>query len=485
MDLKRDLTSGVFYTALAKGANVLITLGVSAVLARLFTPEQFGTINIATVVIAFFSVFSDVGMGPAVIQNNNLSKQDLNGIFSLTLWIAIILSGIFASASSMVVDFYNGDSEFRNILLILSVSLFFNTMNMVPNALLLKAKRFKFIAVRSLAVQLFCGTAAIVAALSGMGIYALVINPVLSSIAIFCINFCQNPLTPRLIPGKEAIGKVLNFSIFQFAFQFINYFSNNVDKLLMGKNLSMTDLGYYDKSYRLMMMPLQNITFIITPVLHPVLAQIQDNRQHMANAYIKVVKLMAYIGFPLSVLMFFMAEDLILFFFGNQWGPSVPCFKILSITVASQILLSSTGSIFQALNDTRRLFICGLFGAATSIGGICIGIFVFGSAEWVAVFLSISFILNFLQAYFTLFCRSFRFGWKAFWASLVKPAVLSLILIGILWALSIPVAGIANHFVSLVIFTVAGIITTLLYVQLTGEYDIAGKLRNLLHRSSE
>lgn len=482
MNLKRDLTSGVFYTALAKGANILITLAVSAVLARIFTPEQFGIVNICTVVIAFFSVFSDFGMGPAVIQNNDLNKDDLNGIFSLSFWIAIILSGIFASLSSLIVSFYEGGAEFRNILLILTAVLFFNTLNMVPNALLLKAKRFKFIAVRSLTVQVLSGTIAIIAAMSGLGIYALTINPVLSSLAIFCINYSQNPLKPRFIPGKEAIGKVINFSIFQFAFQLINYFSNNVDKLLMGKNLSMTTLGYYDKSYRLMMMPLQNITFVITPVLHPVLAQVQDDRQHMSRAYIKVVKFMAYIGFPLSVLMFFMAEDLILFIFGPQWGASVPCFKILSITVAFQVLLSSTGSVYQALNDTRRLFICGLFEAFTSISGICIGIFVFGSAEWVAAFLCISYLLNFLQAYLTLFCRSFKFGCREFWKTLVKPVILGIILAGILSATSLLVSRISGHFLPLVVYTAIGVSVTLAFVQLTGEYDVKEKIRGFLYR---
>ena len=295
MNLKEDLKTGVFYTALAKFAGVFITLGVSAVLARLFTPEEFGVINIATVFIAFFSVFSDFGLGPAVIQKRDLTESDISGVFSLTIWTAVVLSSVFLAAAFPIANYYGGSRELRVVLMILTANLFFNTLNMVPNALLMKEKRFKFAAIRQLSVQIVCGTAAIVAALLGMGIYALTINPVCSSIIIFIINYSQYPVAPRVSPGKETIRKVMGFSAFQFGFQLVNYFSRNLDKLLMGRHMSMTDLGYYDKSYRLMMMPLQNISFVLSPVMHPVLAQIQDDKEHIAQAYIRVIKLLAYI----------------------------------------------------------------------------------------------------------------------------------------------------------------------------------------------
>lgn len=229
MGLKKDLESGVLYTSLAKYAGVFITLGVSAVLARLFTPQQFGIINIATVFIAFFAVFSDLGLGPAVIQKRDLTERDLRGVFSLTLWMAVMLSLIFISVSGLISRFYDGGEQLHKVLLILTANLFFNTLNMVPNALLMKEKRFRFAAMRSLGVQLVCGAIAIVAALSGMGIYALTINPVLSGIAIFIINYSQHPLIPLLVPDRETVGKVFSFSAFQFGFQLVNYFSRNLD----------------------------------------------------------------------------------------------------------------------------------------------------------------------------------------------------------------------------------------------------------------
>lgn len=485
MGLKKDLESGVLYTSLAKYAGVFITLGVSAVLARLFTPQQFGIINIATVFIAFFAVFSDLGLGPAVIQKRDLTERDLRGVFSLTLWMAVMLSLIFISVSGLISRFYDGGEQLHKVLLILTANLFFNTLNMVPNALLMKEKRFRFAAMRSLGVQLVCGAIAIVAALSGMGIYALTINPVLSGIAIFIINYSQHPLIPLLVPDRETVGKVFSFSAFQFGFQLVNYFSRNLDKLLMGRYMTMTELGFYDKSYRLMMLPLQNISFVITPVMHPVFAQIQDDRQYLSDAYIKVIKILAYVGFPLTAAMFFMSEDLVLFVFGNQWGPSVPCFRILSLSVAFQIISSSSGAVFQAANDTRRLFRCGVFTAVTMVLAICMGIFVFGTTEMVAACLCLAFTANFIQGFSSLFCGSLKCGWGKFWKTLVRPFILCLLLSAVLWGASLLMTGIGNHLLALVIYSCLSAAVSCAFVQLTGEYDIVNKIKTVLCHSKK
>ena len=321
----RQLASGVFYTSIAKYAGIVVTLVVSGVLARLFTPEEFGVVNIATVVIAFFAIFSDLGIGPAVIQHKNLDKRDLGGIFSLTLWSGAVMALLFFAASGLIASFYDDSAELRNILRILSANLFFAAANIVPNGLILKEKRFRFAAVRSLSVQVVGGAAAIAAAYAGAGIYALTINPVFSSLMLFVINYRQNPLSVHLKPGKAAVGKVFSFSAYQFSFQLLNYFSRNLDKLLMGRYMSLSQLGYYDKSYRLMMLPLQNIAYVVSPVMHPIFSEMQNDLRKLADSYRKVVRLLALIGLPLSVVQWYTAQKLVHIIYGSQWQATSGC----------------------------------------------------------------------------------------------------------------------------------------------------------------
>lgn len=475
---RKELISGVFYTSIAKYAGIIVTLVVSGILARLFDPVQFGVVNIATVIIAFFAIFSDLGIGPAVIQHKNLSHNDLSSIFSLTVWSGAGMALLFFAASGLIASFYDDSQELRNLCRILAANLFFASANIVPNALILKEKRFRFAAARSLIVQIAGGAAAVTAAYSGAGIYALTINPVFSSLLLLIVNFRENPLTLRLRVKFAAIRKVFSFSAYQFSFQLINYFSRNLDKLLMGRFMSLGQLGYYDKSYRLMMLPLQNITFVVAPVMHPVFSEMQHDLQKMANAYLRVIRLLAFIGMPLSALLCFSSRELILIVFGDQWEASIPVFQILALTVGIQIINSTAGAVFQAANATRMLFFCGLVSATLNTTAICTGIFFFGTIEAVAWCICLSFFLNFIQSYYTLFRLTLRIPWEPFWQQFASPlavtALVCLPLAGIAWLL--PTLPLLLSFAAKCL--AAGLVW-LLYIHLRGEYDLRGIISRL------
>ena len=479
----RQLASGVFYTSIAKYAGIVVTLVVSGVLARLFTPEEFGVVNIATVVIAFFAIFSDLGIGPAVIQHKNLDKRDLGGIFSLTLWSGAVMALLFFAASGLIASFYDDSAELRNILRILSANLFFAAANIVPNGLILKEKRFRFAAVRSLSVQVVGGGGGPTPPpRPGGGLGGAEKNRI----------FRQgggvgkkNPQTQYGDPktGKAAVGKVFSFSAYQFSFQLLNYFSRNLDKLLMGRYMSLSQLGYYDKSYRLMMLPLQNIAYVVSPVMHPIFSEMQNDLRKLADSYRKVVRLLALIGLPLSVVLWFTAQELVLIIFGDQWQPSVPVFRILALSVGIQIVMSTSGSIFQAANATRMLFFCGLFSAALNTAAICTGIFAFGTTQAVAWCICISFAINFIQCYHALFCLTLRTGWGAFWRSFLSPLLLSALV-------CLPLAAVEwllppmPMLVSLAAKGAAALAVWLLYIQFSGEYDLKGTALRLLSRKN-
>ena len=94
-NIKQQMLSGVFYTAIAKYSGLVISLVVMAILARLLCPDDFGTVAIATVFINFFSIFTNIGISSAIVQNKELTSLDINRIYMFTVWIGIILSAFF------------------------------------------------------------------------------------------------------------------------------------------------------------------------------------------------------------------------------------------------------------------------------------------------------------------------------------------------------------------------------------------------------
>ena len=473
-NIKQQMFSGVFYTALAKYSGIIISLVVSGILARLLSPDDFGIVAIATVIITFFSIFTDVGLSPAIVQHKDLTEQELAGIFAFTLWMGVAIALLFFGSSWLIADYYHSP-VLRTLCQLLSINLFFASANIVPNALFYKNKEFKFIAVRSFTIQVAAGVAAVVAALSGAGLYALIINPILSSILIFIISYRRYPQRPGLTSGIYAIRKIFGYSAYQFLFNVINYFSRNLDKLLIGKYMGMSPLGYYEKSYRLMMLPLQNITQVITPVMHPIFSDYQNDTERLASSYEKIVRFLAFIGFPLSILLFFTAKEITLIIFGNQWMASVPVFRILSLSVGIQIVLSSSGSMFQAAGDTRSLFACGLFSAVANVSGMLLGIFRFGTLEAIAICLCCTFTMGFIQSYWRMYRVTLHRSLLPFIHQLASPLIASVLLAAALY----PVYKLLNETNLILSLILKGLLFLLIlgsYIQLTGEYDLLGKI---------
>ena len=114
-NIKHQLFSGVFYTALAKYSGIIISLVVAGILARLLSPDDFGVVAIATVIIAFFNLFTDMGISPAIVQHKSLTKEELSDIFSFTVWTGIGISILFFAASWLIADccpkLYHPDSR--------------------------------------------------------------------------------------------------------------------------------------------------------------------------------------------------------------------------------------------------------------------------------------------------------------------------------------------------------------------------------------
>ena len=233
-----------------------------------------------------------------------------------------------------------------------------------------------------------------------------------------------------------------------------------------------------EKSYRLMMLPLQNITYVITPVMHPILSDYQNDMKKLAYSHERITRLLAFIGFPLGILLFFSAQELVLCVFGKQWIPSIPIFKILSLTVGIQLILSSSGSFYQAGNDTRGLFISGTFSAIVSVSSIIIGIFYFSSLEAIAWCIFISFCINFIQCYWQLYSCMLHRKILFFYKQLLSPIIVSAIIGSILYLISL-FSEQWNIVISLIFKTVFSIIVWGIYIQYTKEYDIISKVKKI------
>jgi PST family polysaccharide transporter len=426
--IRKQLTSGVFYTAIAKYSNVVFSILIGAVLARLLTPKEFGIVALVTVFVTFFNLLGDFGIGKAVVQNQKLTKHDIRSIFTFSILFALLLGFLFFISAPLISKFYN-ETELVNITKFLSLAVLFHTLQAIPRALLEKALKFKKLGLITVIIQLSTGIIAIILAYKGFSYYALVIRSILNGFFMFAIFYLISPIKIVLKIDWTSINKIIRFSIFNFGFNFINYFSRNGDNLLIGKFLGTASLGFYDKAYQLMMLPVKNLTHVITPAMMPIFAKHQDDKDLIYKTYRKVIRILATIGFPLAVFLFFSAHEIINIVYGSQWDQSIPIFKLLALIIGIQMLYSSTGAVFLAIDRAQLLFYYGLISSFILLTSIAIGIFIGDNLISVGYAIIFGYTLNFFIVFYMLIKLALKKSLMLFFKSILYPILIAISMI--------------------------------------------------------
>lgn len=386
---------------ISMGASIVIT----AVLARLISPTDFGLVAIVTVFTGLFTLVSDMGVGTAIIQYQDLTEEDYGSIFGFSAILALGLTAIFCAVSPLIAMVYN-DERLIGLCLAASPTLFFATINMVPNGLMLKDRRFDKVAIRLVVATVFSGTLAIVAAFCGVGAYAIILQTVISSAIVFFWNFFTRPIHHISLHFAAPLRRIFSYSAFQFGFSLINYFSRNLDNMLIGRFLGSAQLGYYDKAYKLTTYPLSAISSVVGGIIQPYMAEHQDEPDVIFNCWMKIEKLLSLIGAVVSAVFFCCSAEIIEVIYGPGWEQSIPVFGVLSISVYFQMMGNTSGAFFQSAGHTDYLFRGGLINTSITFVGLFIGL-ASGSILGIAYGIAAAYCVHEATLVYYLLYRSF------------------------------------------------------------------------------
>lgn len=374
------------------------------ILARVFTPELFGIFAVIQVFATFFILFSEMGFGPALINQEEIPNEMRDGIFSVTALMGLSIAVIFLLLSPLISEFYE-DKIYETLVIPVAVSVLFNTLSIVPLAILQREQKFILIAGGDIAAEIMSVLVVFILLTLVPPIFALSSKPLTISIIR---SFSLWYLSGTSLIGKPLFGrhfyhikKLLSFSTFQLGFNVMNYFSRSLDNILVGKYLGVSSLGVYDKAYQLMRYPLMLLTFAMTPAIQPVLTKIKNDKNEFERLHNQLVNYLAIAGLVAGVSIYFLAEFIVLILLGEQWGEVSNILKLLSVTIPIQMMLSSSGGFFQAAGRADLLFYCGVFSSIVNVIAIILGIY-FGSLESLCLALIISFSINFIQCYVVL-----------------------------------------------------------------------------------
>lgn len=369
-----ESVKGTIWMSLGSLANYAINLLATYVLARLLSAADYGEVSAVTVLTGFADIFWQIGVGQALIQKKDLSKNDITTGFYINSGLCLLIFTIL----EVFAPFWSKVFSISSVKMLRVYTLIYiiNGALAIPLALAQRNMRFKFVAIVEVVANIFWGITVVMLAFLNWGPWALVAGSLVRyTVKAIVINSKERiSYDPRLC-RKDSLVQLLNFGGGFTIAKAFNYIANNGDYFVINKTLGKVDLGNYQKSYNLMMYPANLVGSNLESVFFPVFSRNQSDRERLGRAFSACNVLIELVTIPISLVAFYVAKPLILFFLGSKWENVIPAFRIMIVGLffrtaykLSIALLKAQGKVYQ------NAVIQGIY-AALVVGGAYIGHF--------------------------------------------------------------------------------------------------------------
>ena len=332
--LTSGLRSGVRSGVRATTAEAAVLSGIellsTVVVARLLSPTDFGLVAQVAVFHGFLSSLADAGIGNALIHYQDAEEGELSTLYWAQVALALVVGGILAAVAPMIGAFYD-EPRLVPIGLLLSTSPLLAAAGAQHAVLLKRDLRFRPLAAVHIGSAAFGLVVTIIAALLGLAFYSLVAGTLaraaFTSAALTAVHW--RTWHPRLHFRASGLRRYLRFGAFQVGERSINYWTGNLDYLLVGKFVGPEALGVYRLAYELAVKPVQAINPIVTKVMFPVFARLQTDDHTTSRWYAESLRMLAAANAPLLAAIGVAAPWLVPTVFGAQWQPAAPLLSVL------------------------------------------------------------------------------------------------------------------------------------------------------------
>jgi O-antigen/teichoic acid export membrane protein len=323
----------------------------SVVLARLLLPSDFGTITIAYIFLGAMNLFTELGFGSAVIHRKEKIEEALGTSFTINLIISVLLFIVIILIAPFIASFYD-EPTITNVLRVLSIGIIISSFQFVPSVYFRKNLQFRKMAIPTVLSGLTNSVISITLAYFDFGVWSLVYG----SLASTCVNvgtllfLC--PCKPKITFNKDIATELFVFGKYLFVANIIVFINLHIDSAVGGKLLGLTALGYYYLAYRWGTFS-ERIIGITEKVMFPTYAKMQDDIPKLRKGYLKLLKYVSIMTFPMSLGLFAIATEFVMVVLGEKWIPSITPMRILCIFGLFSTIASTTGSVFTAVGKPK------------------------------------------------------------------------------------------------------------------------------------
>jgi len=371
--LRSRVLAGLGWSGATQAAVQLFQFGFSIALARVLIPADFGLVGMVAVFTGFASSLGDLGLGASLIQKPSLSERHLDSVFWLNVAVGAVLASLFGLTAPLVARFY-GEPRLVTLTTALAFSFLLGSLSGVHGALLSKSIDFRArFRIESVSVVV-SGSAALLLALAGAGVWSLVGQALVMSATRTAMSWRLVRWRPAWSFDAAAVRELLHFARHLVAFSTVVYWENNLEKMVIGRAIGSSPLGAYSFAERMMRIPSTNITGTAGGVMFPALSLIQADIESVKRAYLRSTRLIATLTFPAMMGMLVLAEPLILSLVGEKWRASINLLQLLCVAGIAQSVYNTSGWLYLSRGRPELLLRSSIYALLARAAGVLIGI---------------------------------------------------------------------------------------------------------------
>lgn len=321
--LKSKVAKGAVWTLLEKMSGQIVKFVVGMILARLLTPNDYGTVALTGIFFAVAGVLVDSGFGGALIQKKDADELDYNSVFYLNLALSFVAYAALFFAAPWIADFYK-TPVLKDIVRVSAVCFIFNAINAIQGAELTKKMLFHLSFRISLITCLTSAVCGVTLAFMGFGIWALVWATLISGFVGVIARWFIIAWRPRLMFSFERLKPLFAYGWKMAVSSLIDSVFVNLTGLLIGKFYTKADLAYVGKGRALPQLAMNEVDATLGRVTFPALVLLQDDKMKLRESMRRMMRCSTFLVFPLMVGVAACAKSELLLLYGSQWVPATP-----------------------------------------------------------------------------------------------------------------------------------------------------------------
>ena len=330
--LKDKTISGLIWNLFERFSYQLVMFVVGVVLARLLSPADYGLVAMASIFVGVSQVLVDSGFSSALIQKNDRTELDYSTVFVTNIVMSSVLCLVLCAISPFIAEFYK-EPLLKWIVVFCGVKIFLSSFIAVQSTRLLVNLEFKTRSCISIINSVISAVVSISMAFAGFGVWSLVVPGVFTIFASAIMYWHAQHWLPRFKFSKDSFRQLFTFGSKLLGSSIIEIIYGNIYTIVIGKKFSSTLLGYYSKGQGIANLPSSILMGTIANVSYPILSKIQTDNARLADAYRRMIRLAAFVIFPLMIGLAVLAKPLIEVLLTSKWANAAIYLQILCLSL--------------------------------------------------------------------------------------------------------------------------------------------------------